>query len=75
MWDHFYFQAARIWYTLVREFALEASASLVDELAEVYKAMKDGDIVAVGYIERNYIAFGLRKVKAHSAQGTEKWHL
>jgi DNA-binding GntR family transcriptional regulator len=70
MWDHFYFQAARIWYSLAKEFAPEASASLVDELAEVHKAMKDGDMVAVGYIERNYIAFGLRKVKAHFSQGT-----
>ncbi|MCS3765920.1 MULTISPECIES: GntR family transcriptional regulator [Bradyrhizobium] len=68
MWDHFYFQAARIWYSLAQEFAAEASASLVDELAEVDKAMKDGDIVAVGYIERNYIAFGLRKVNAHFSQ-------
>ena len=65
MWDHFYFQAARIWYGLAKESAAEVSASLVDELAEVHKAMQAGDLVAVGYIERNYIAFGLRKVSAH----------
>jgi DNA-binding GntR family transcriptional regulator len=65
MWDHFYFQAARIWYALAKESAAEVSGSLVDELAEVHKAMKEGDLVAVGYIERNYIAFGLRKVSAH----------
>jgi DNA-binding GntR family transcriptional regulator len=65
MWDHFYFQAARIWYALAKESAAEVSASLVDELAEVHKAMKEGDLTAVGYIERNYIAFGLRKVSEH----------
>ena len=65
MWDHFYFQAARIWYTLAKGMTGEVSASLVDELTEVHRAMQAGDLVAVGYIERNYIAFGLRKVSEH----------
>lgn len=64
MWDHFYFQAARIWYALAREHGAEVAASLVNELREVHRAMADGDMVAVGYIERNYIAFGLRQVTA-----------
>jgi len=65
MWDHFYFQAARIWYALAKEMASDVSVSLVEELTEIHRAMKAGDLVAVGYIERNYIAFGLRKVSAH----------
>src|SRR5215468_8875884 len=60
MWDLFYFQAARIWYALARELSAEVAASLVDELTEVHRAMAENDMVAVGYIERNYIAFGLR---------------
>ena len=67
MWDHFYFQAARIWYALAKEHAAEFAASLVDELTEVHRAMAEDDMVAVGYIERNYIAFGLREVTAHFA--------
>jgi DNA-binding GntR family transcriptional regulator len=68
MWDHFYFQAARIWYALAREHSATVAASLVGELTEVHRAMAEGDMVAVGYIQRNYIAFGLRQVSTHFAE-------
>ena len=63
MWDQLYFQAARIWYGLASGLASEVSASLVDELSAVRKALAENDLIALGYIERNYIAFGLRRVQ------------
>lgn len=45
----------------------EMAASLVEELSEVRKAMAENDVVAVGYIQRNHIAFGLRRVVQHAA--------
>jgi DNA-binding GntR family transcriptional regulator len=65
MWDQLYFQAARIWYGLASKMAGEMAASLVEELSEVRKAMAENDVVAVGYIQRNHIAFGLRRVLQH----------
>lgn len=65
MWDHFYFQAARSWYALAKGMPSEVSISLLDQLAEVCRALRAGDVVAVGYTERNYIAFGLRRVLRH----------
>lgn len=70
IWDHFYFQAARSWYALAKGMPSEVSASLVDQLAEVCRALRAGDVVAVGYIERNYIAFGLRRVLSHYSDGS-----
>jgi DNA-binding GntR family transcriptional regulator len=70
MWDHFYFQVARIWYALAKEIAEDVSASLVNELTEIHHAIIEGDLVAVGYIERNYIAFGLRRVSAHLSRNS-----
>lgn len=65
MWDHFYFQAARIWYSIAREMGAEVSAALVAELTDVHRAMQANDPMAVGYVQRNYIAFGRRKIVEH----------
>jgi len=67
MWDQLYFQAARIWYGLASTLPGEVAASLVEELSEVRKAMAENDVIAVGYIQRNHIAFGLRRVLQHAA--------
>ena len=64
MWDRFYFQAARMWYDLARELGREVSRSLIREIEDVLEAARDGDVRAIGYIQRTYIAYGLRHVVA-----------
>ncbi len=63
MWDHFYFQAARIWYQHARFDPTGVAASLVDELDEVHRAICEDDPVALGYAQRNYIAYGLSRLQ------------
>ncbi len=63
MWDHFYFQAARIWYQHARSDPTGVAGSLVDELDEVHRAICEDDPVALGYIQRNYIAYGLSRLQ------------
>jgi DNA-binding GntR family transcriptional regulator len=65
MWDRFYFQVARMWYDLARALGEEVSKSLMREIEDVLDAMRDGDVRAIGYIQRNYIAYGLRHLIAH----------
>lgn len=65
MWDRFYFQVARMWYDLARAVGEEVSKSLIREIEDVLDAMRDGDVRAIGYIQRNYIAYGLRHLIAH----------
>lgn len=64
MWDQFYFQVARVWYGVTRETGLETGRMLVAEIAEMIRAMREDDAAAIGFIQRNYIAYGLRRVLA-----------
>jgi DNA-binding GntR family transcriptional regulator len=65
MWDHFYFQVARIWYGVARNKSGEVAESLCRELEDVLRAMALNDVAAIGFIQRNYIASGLRHVQVH----------
>ena len=62
MWDHFYFKAARIWYGLVPSIPDEVADSFHVEVAEVLRGLREGDMTAVGYSQRNFIAFGMKRV-------------
>ncbi|NQV47059.1 MAG: GntR family transcriptional regulator [Rhodospirillaceae bacterium] len=64
IWDHLYFQAARMWYQHARSEPKNVAASLVAELAEVNRAIAENDAVALGYSQRNYIAYGLARLEA-----------
>ncbi len=73
MWDLFYFQVARIWYDVARITASKVADSLCRELEDVLGAMRENDVAAIGFIQRNYIAYGLRHVKAHyEAEGSTR---
>ena len=65
MWDHYYFKVARIWYDLVPDRADEVADIFVAEVAEVLQGMYEGDMLAVGYSQRNYISYGMRRVIEH----------
>lgn len=60
--ERYYFQASRIWYSVIETFFTEQIADLKNELEETVDALRVGDIRAVGYIQRNHIAFGLHRV-------------
>ena len=64
MWDQFYFQVARVWYGVIRELGPETARMLVNEIEEVLRAMRENDAAAIGFVQRNYIAFGLKRVLA-----------
>jgi DNA-binding GntR family transcriptional regulator len=56
LYDLYYYQTSRVWYQKMPQFwALEVVA-LVDELTELIGAAKRQDVIALGYIKRNYIA-------------------
>lgn len=71
MWDQFYFQIARVWYGVTRELGPEMGRMLVAEITDVIRAMRENDAAAIGYIQRNYIAYGLRRVLVHFGIDTE----
>ena len=66
MWDHFYFQSARMWYPHVRAAPANVAASLVAELVEVIRALGENGVVALGYSQRNSIAYGLSRLAKNS---------
>ena len=65
MWDQLYFQAARFWYEVASTEVEDVTNSLHREIEDILNALRENDIAAVGYIERNYISYGLRKLTAH----------
>jgi DNA-binding GntR family transcriptional regulator len=67
MWDRFYFQAARMWYDLARSLGGEVARSLVREIEDTLEAMRSRDVAAIGFIQRTYIAYGLRQLRARHA--------
>lgn len=70
-WHRLYFQAQRVWCVVVGRRGEEVAAALARELREVEAAMRENDAMAVGYIQRNHIAFGLRRVREETAASQE----
>lgn len=62
LWDRFYYQTARIWYSIAERDARETAEAFLGELDATLRAMRENDVKAVGYVQRNYIAAGMRKV-------------
>ena len=62
LWDQLYFQAARVWYSHVQTSPIEVAHSLVNEAREVETAINAGDAIALGFVQRNHIAYGYRQV-------------
>lgn len=56
LYNLYYFQTTRVWYQLMPNFWTEEVQALKDELDELTNAVLRNDIIAVGYIKRNYIA-------------------
>lgn len=64
MWDHFYFQSARMWYRRAYAEQGDVAEALVDEIGDVVRAIAERDARALGYVQRNHIAYGLARLQA-----------
>jgi len=62
MWDHYYYLAVRIWYQKAQETPDEVADLLVAELREVVRAINENDATALGFSQRNYIAYGFARL-------------
>lgn len=63
MWDHFYFLVARIWYEFARTDSENIADTLVSETTEVARALDQGNAIALGLVQSNYISYGLAKLE------------
>jgi len=63
IWDQLYFRSARFWYQEASRAPVGVAQDLVAELSEVARALRARDAMAVGYIQRNFIAFGFKRLK------------
>lgn len=64
IWDQLYYRSARFWYREASRTPDGVAQDLVAELSEISRALRAGDARAVGYIQRNFIAYGFARLKA-----------
>lgn len=69
IYDLFYFQTARIWLHLVSDKWTQEVEAIRAEIAETLRALRAGDMRAVGYIKRNYISLSLKRLAEYVAGG------
>lgn len=74
LWDRLYFQVAAVWYGCTEHDFERLAASLRQELRDVLRAMSENDAAAVGYIQRNYIAAGYRRLRAGGPADGDRGH-
>ena len=63
MWDQFYFLVARIWYEFARTDPENIADTLLSETTEVARALDQGNAIALGLVQSNYISYGLAKLE------------
>lgn len=63
-WDQLYFRSARFWYRETSRTPDGVAQDLVAEISEVARALRQRDAVAVGHIQRNFIAYGYARLKS-----------
>ena len=69
LWDQYYFQVTRLWFRQVETIWDEIIEEFEAEVSEVLRALKADDPRAVGYVQRNYIALGMRRVIRELEEG------
>jgi DNA-binding GntR family transcriptional regulator len=60
--ERYYFQACRIWYSVIDDIFDEQSSDFIIEVTDIARALEQGDVRAVGYIQRNHISYGMRRI-------------
>ncbi len=64
-WWQTYYQAASTWYQLGDVLGSRAANALVKETTEIKAALENGDMRAVGYVQRIHIGYGFEHIKKH----------
>lgn len=64
-WRQAYFQAASTWYQVATRAGAEVATSLVQELRDVKTALANGDMAAVGFVQRVQIGYGYQRIIKH----------
>lgn len=64
-WRQTYYQAASAWYRVALVAGAEAAEALVRELAEMEAALAQGDMAAVGHVQRVHVGYGYGRILRH----------
>jgi len=70
LWDRYYYQTARLFYSVVTREPARTADAFVSETDAMLRAMRNDDMKAVGHIQRSCIANGMRRVDAALREGT-----
>lgn len=68
-WQQAYYQAASTWYHIATSAKEVTAEALVSELQDINEALTEGDVAAVGYIQRIHIGYGFQRIKQHVLSG------
>ena len=66
MCNHFYYLSARIWYQYAKTDSHEATQSLICETSEMSRSIGEKNVSALGFVQSNYISYGLSKLEKHN---------
>jgi DNA-binding GntR family transcriptional regulator len=66
--DRLFTQTARVWYGIVENLWAEAIEALTDELVELRRAIRAGDMRAVGLVSRNYVSYSVARFERYFAE-------
>jgi DNA-binding GntR family transcriptional regulator len=69
MYDLFYYQTSRIFLHLATDRWQQEVDAVHGELSEIARALRAGDVQAVGFIHRNYISLILRRLMDYVSVG------
>lgn len=64
-WRQAYYQAASTWYNIATAANDVTAQALVSELQDINEALREGDVAAVGYIQRIHIGYGYKRIRQH----------
>ncbi|MDX1122501.1 GntR family transcriptional regulator [Sinorhizobium medicae] len=67
--DRLYFLASRVWYSFVDRMWDDEVRFLKEEVDELCRALRAGDLRAVGFVQRNFISYGLSRVARYISTG------
>jgi DNA-binding GntR family transcriptional regulator len=63
MWMQLYVKAASTWHRVADDIGPKVADDLIDELNDVLGACVQGDIEALGHIQRVHIGYGYARIK------------
>jgi DNA-binding GntR family transcriptional regulator len=63
MWMQLYVKAASTWHRVADDIGPKVADDLIDELTDVLSACEQGDIEALGHIQRVHIGYGYARIK------------